>query len=126
MYFGKIKNTDDEWGFDVFTSSFESYVTVDDSEHLGIVNRANSEGKLIKGDSDGNPILVNPPEPTDYEKAQSRISELEQFLTETDWYAIRFADTGEEIPAEIKKNRQEARDEISRLRAEHPEPNHNN
>lgn len=126
MYFGKIKNTDDEWGFDVFTSNFESYVTVDDSEHLSIVNQANSEGKLIKGDSDGNPILVNPPEPTDYEKAQSRISELEQFLTETDWYAIRFADTGEEIPAEIKKNRQEARNEISRLRAEYPEPNHNN
>ena len=116
MYFGKIKNTDDEWGFDVFTSNFESYVTIDDSEHLSIVNQANSEGKLIKGDSDGNPILVNPPEPTDYEKAQQKISELEQFLTETDWYAIRFADTGEEIPAEIKKNRQEARDEISRLR----------
>jgi len=126
MYFGKIKNTDDEWGFDVFISNFESYVTVDDSEHLSIVNQANSEGKLIKGDSDGNPILVNPPEPTDYEKAQSRISELEQFLTETDWYAIRFADTGEEIPVEIKNNRQEARDEISRLRTEYPEPNQNN
>lgn len=125
MYFGKIKNTDDEWGFDVFTSNFESYVTIDDSEHLSIVNRANSEGKLIKGDSDGNPILVNPPEPTDYEKAQQKISELEQFLTETDWYAIRYADTGEEIPAEIKKNRQEARDEISRLREKSvvkPEP----
>ena len=125
MYFGKIKNTDDEWGFDVFTSSFESYVTIDDSEHLSIVNQANSEGKLIKGDSDGNPILVNPPEPTDYEKAQQKISELEQFLTETDWYAIRYADTGEEIPAEIKKNRQDAREEISRLREEsvvEPEP----
>lgn len=116
MYFGKIKNTDDEWGFDVFTSNFESYVTVDDSEHLDIVDRANTEGKLIKGDSDGNPILVNPPEPTDYEKAQSRISELEQFLTETDWYAIRFADTEEPIPDEIKKRRQDARDEISKLR----------
>lgn len=125
MYFGKIKNTDDEWGFDVFTSSFESYVTIDDSEHLSIVNQANSEGKLIKGDSDGNPILVNPPEPTDYEKAQQKISELEQFLSETDWYAIRYADTGEEIPAEIKKNRQDAREEISRLREEsvvEPEP----
>ncbi len=126
MYFGKIKNTDNEWGFDVFETTFESFVTVDDSEHLDIVNRANTEGKLIKGDSDGNPILVDPPEPTDYEKVQSRISELEQFLTETDWYAIRYADTGEEIPAEIKKNRQKARDEISRLRAEYPEPNKNN
>ena len=125
MYFGKIKNTDNEWGFDVFTSNFESYVTVDDSEHLNIVNRANAEGKLIKGDENGNPILVDPPEPSDYEKAQQRIEELENFLRETDWYAIRYADTGEEIPTAIKKNRQEARDEISRLREEYPDPNHN-
>lgn len=45
-----------------------------------------------------------------------RIAELEKYLNETDWYAIRLADTGEEIPAEIKKARQEAREEISKLR----------
>lgn len=47
---------------------------------------------------------------------QERIAELEKYLTTTDWYAIRFADTGEEIPAEIKKTRQDAREEISKLR----------
>ena len=47
---------------------------------------------------------------------QEKIAELEESLKSTDWYAIRFADTGEEIPADIKKARQEARDEISRLR----------
>lgn len=47
---------------------------------------------------------------------QERIAELEEYLNSTDWYAIRFADTGEEIPEDIKKARQEARDEISRLR----------
>lgn len=47
---------------------------------------------------------------------QERISELEEYLTVTDWYAIRFADTGEEIPTEIKKARQDAREEISKLR----------
>lgn len=47
---------------------------------------------------------------------QEKISELEEYLKSTDWYAIRFADTGEEIPADIKKARQEARDEISKLR----------
>ena len=45
-----------------------------------------------------------------------RIAELEKYLNETDWYAIRLADTGEEIPAEIKKARQDAREEISKLR----------
>lgn len=47
---------------------------------------------------------------------QEKIAELEESLKSTDWYAIRFADTGEEIPDDIKKARQEARDEISRLR----------
>lgn len=47
---------------------------------------------------------------------EQRIAELEESLKSTDWYAIRFADTGEEIPTDIKKARQEARDEISRLR----------
>lgn len=49
---------------------------------------------------------------------QERIAELEKYLTTTDWYAIRSADTGEEIPTEIKKARQEARAEISKLREE--------
>ena len=48
---------------------------------------------------------------------QERIAELEEYLKSTDWYAIRFADTGEEMPADIKKARQEVRDEISRLRS---------
>ena len=47
---------------------------------------------------------------------KERIAVLEKYLTTTDWYAIRFADTGEEIPTEIKKARQDAREEISKLR----------
>lgn len=50
------------------------------------------------------------------QRKQQRIAELEEYLKSTDWYAIRFADTGEEIPEDIKKARQDARDEISRLR----------
>ncbi len=50
------------------------------------------------------------------QRKQKRIAELEKYLTMTDWYAIRFADTDEEIPAEIKKARQDAREEISKLR----------
>lgn len=48
----------------------------------------------------------------------NRINELEAYLSQTDWYAIRKADNGEEIPEEIQTARQEARDEISRLRGE--------
>ena len=123
MFFGKLKGTEDEWGFDVDSARFDPCTTIDDSEHMRIINEANSNGKLIKGDEEGKPILVDPPEPTDEEKARQRIAELENYLSSTDWYAIRFADTGEEIPSEIKNNRQDARDEISRLREEYPEPN---
>ena len=38
---------------------------------------------------------------------QERIVELEEHLKSTDWYAIRYVDTGEEIPTEIKKTRQD-------------------
>ena len=47
-----------------------------------------------------------------------RIDELQKYLDETDWYAVRFAETGVEIPDEIKAERQAAREEISRLREE--------
>jgi len=48
----------------------------------------------------------------------ARIDELQEYLRSTDWYAIRFADSGVEIPAGVKQARQEARDEIDTLRAE--------
>ena len=116
MYFGKIKNTQDDWGFDVFSHTFESCIEVDNNVHMEIVRRANEEQKQIKGDKDGNPILIDYPPPTEEEIKTSRIQELETYLETTDWYAIRFADSGVEIPAQIKQQRQSARDEISALR----------
>lgn len=47
---------------------------------------------------------------------QEKIAELEEYLKSTDWYCSRFVDTGEEIPAEIKKARQNAREKISKLK----------
>jgi len=62
------------------------------------------------------------PEPTKEEERRAelerRLSELQEYLRSTDWYAIRFADSGVEIPAGVKQARQEARDEIDTLRAE--------
>ena len=49
---------------------------------------------------------------------EGRLSELQEYLRSTDWYAIRFADSGVEMPAGVKQARQEARDEIDTLRAE--------
>lgn len=117
-YFGKVKNTKNDWGYDAFETTFDNPIEVTDEEYDKLVELANKEGKWISGDKDGKPILVDPPEPNEKEKTERRIQELQQYLESTDWYAIRFADTGEEIPADIKKKRQNARVEISELRQE--------
>lgn len=115
MFFGKFKD-DEHYGFGVFEERFESYKEIDDNEHMAMIDEANSKGKLIDADEEGNPILVDPPPPTEEEVNKQRLNELESYLTETDWYAIRYADTGVEIPAEIKTKRQQAREEISQIR----------
>ncbi len=52
-----------------------------------------------------------------------RITELQNYLNATDWYAVRFAETGAEIPEDIKAARQSAREEISRLRGDDDQDN---
>lgn len=121
ILFGKIKGAENDWGFDFFTETFESFIEVEDEKHIEMITRANDENKKIVGDENGNPILVDLPRPTEEELKKQRISELERYLSQTDWYAIRFADTGEPIPEGIKQKRQEARDEISEIRNKYPD-----
>lgn len=64
----------------------------------------------------GNEFVLDTDAKAIEKQKEQRIAELEEYLKSTDWYAIRFADTGEEIPEDIKKARQEARDEISKLK----------
>ena len=49
---------------------------------------------------------------------REELSEQQNILSSTDWYAIRYADSGVEIPADIKAKRQAAREKIDELRAE--------
>ena len=46
------------------------------------------------------------------------ISTLEAYLSSTDWYATRLAETGKAIPVEIVTNRENARTKISELRSD--------
>lgn len=50
------------------------------------------------------------------EEAAARIAELQAYLSATDWYAVRYAETGVAIPEEVKAQRQAARVEIDELR----------
>ena len=114
-YFGKIKNSE-AYGFDVFESTFEKYVELTDEEHDEIVEQAQKQGKWISGDKEGNPVLVDPPSSPKSIVNYERLRECEDYLKETDWYVLRYIDEGTPIPDDIKKQRHEAREEISGLR----------
>lgn len=49
---------------------------------------------------------------------EEELNEQQNILSSTDWYAIRYADSGVEIPADIKAKRQAARERIDEIRAE--------
>lgn len=57
-----------------------------------------------------------PPEPTAEELRQIEITENLAYLSSTDWYAVRLAETNTPIPTNILTSRQSARDRISELR----------
>ena len=63
------------------------------------------------------------PEKTQNIINSERITELQNYLNATDWYTVRFAETGAEIPEDIKAARQSAREEISRLRGDDDQDN---
>ena len=62
------------------------------------------------------PRIVAPPVLTEAQTAANELATLGAYLTTTDWYAVRYAETGVAIPDEVKTKRQEARDRISELR----------
>lgn len=105
-----------EYGSYTEISALISYVEIGDNEWMSIVNRANSENKIITPYKDGYPVLADPPEPTQEEQVVERIRQLENYLSSTDWYILRYQETGTPEPEEIKQKRAEARAEISQLR----------
>lgn len=116
FYFGKIKNTE-EWGFDVFETTFDSCKEYTEEEAKEITDEANRLGKRLGGDKNGDPIFIDQPAPSEEEALRERIRELDFILSSTDWYTCRYIDTGKEIPSEVKAERQSAREELETLRA---------
>jgi len=71
----------------------------------------NLQYKLVEGI----PVLSPNIDSSSLEKEE--IAALSTYLTSTDWYATRLAETGKAIPDEIMTERQSARDRISELKA---------
>ncbi len=61
---------------------------------------------------------IPPPPQEEVERMQreARMEELQDYLKDTDWYAIREAETGASMPEEVKDARAAARVEYSELR----------
>lgn len=80
-------------------------------QHQALID-GQSQGKRIVADEQGFPVLADPPAPTAEEIRSQINAENRAYLTSTDWYVTRFAETGVAIPDEIKAARQSARDAI--------------
>lgn len=108
-----IKIVDETKKCDVFLNENPTAEQIADLTEQGFV-----EGDWERG-WDGFPYVKGyaPEKPQSAINAE-RITELQNRLNATDWYAVRFAETGVEIPDEIKAERQAAREEISRLRGD--------
>lgn len=73
----------------------------------------NANNAHIEKSGDGYIIVENEPYvPTNEDK----VVELKAYLNSTDWYVVRFAETGEPIPEDIKVARANIRIEISNIR----------
>lgn len=76
----------------------------------------NENKAYIEATGDGRYIIKAIPAPSKTELATARIAELQAYLSSTDWYAVRYAETGVGVPEDVKAKRQAARVEIDELR----------
>lgn len=53
-------------------------------------------------------LHINPPKTAEQLKAEAKAEAL-AYLASTDWYIVRFIDSGVEVPQEVKDKRAEAR-----------------
>ena len=78
----------------------------------------NRNNAYIKQVGAGEYVICAVSKPTKEKKVEARLAERLAYLVETDWYAVRYAETGVAIPEDVKAQRQAARDEIDALRLE--------
>jgi len=78
-------------------------------EYYAELMAGQSEGQLIQADNKGFPRLAPYPPPTPEEAQQQRNAEARQHLANTDWYVVRFIETGVEIPDDVRASRENAR-----------------
>ena len=113
-YAPKNKGAVSNWVNDVASVLADGYLPLEETTapENSIFDKYIIEDNIVKA-------LYKPiPEPTQEELNHQRIDELQDYLTSTDWYAVRLAETGVAIPDDVVTARSSAREEISTLRVD--------
>lgn len=76
---------------------------------------AQSQGKRITADANGQPIAVDPPSPTEEDLAEKARSTRDALLAACDWVVVRAQESDQPVPAEWAAYRQQLRDVPSQL-----------
>lgn len=106
------KNTNGFYVTEIHGSNMpDDAVEITADKHQELLN-GQSNGKIISADAQGYPILIDPPAPTDEQLQEQANAKARAYLASTDWYIVRKAETGVEVPQEILDKRQEARRSI--------------
>ena len=97
-----ISGKEEEFGFASVKESVEKVFQLDSDASENIVSKFKemSEDDIVDKEN---------------QDRKRSIQEAQFYLHKTDWYAFRKADSGKEIPEEIKTKREEARQTISEL-----------
>lgn len=86
----------------------EDVVEVSDEYHAELMD-GQRNGNIIAADEKGFPRLVPIPEPDDETKKAIATKRARQYLNSTDWYVVRFTETGVPIPVDVSEKRAAAR-----------------
>lgn len=93
---------------------FEIGQTVAKENYTASAAWCNQHGAHIEKQNGAYVIVQNAPVPEP--SLEDKVAARKKYLAETDWYAVRLAETGKPIPEDILSARQAARNEIDALR----------
>lgn len=113
-YYGTKDNS--EYGFYLDTIGLISYKEISDTDWQDYINQANSGGKQLSHDDEGNPQIIDRVI-SDEQKKMQELQNAYSYLQQTDYVAAKLAEgvaTKEEY-AEVLEKRAKARNIINEL-----------
>lgn len=102
------KSTGGIYPASAFKTQPEDAIDIPDALYAKFLNAEMSRFDVVNGEV----VEYVPPPPTPEQLQAKSNAEARDYLLSTDWYVVRFAETGVSIPPEVAFQRQAAREEI--------------